>query len=426
MRCSLRVAILVTLLTGPSAIAGNLLQNSEFDHDLSGWTVDPVVAGSWQALDSANERASGIGTVVNSNNGGYGGGLQQCVAVVGGKSYELGARVLVPSGQTLGSSLAGINVNGWYTASGCSGTRLGGGIGQAITKQGEWAQIVDYETAPASAQSALVVFLVLTQPGFAPIQASFDHAFFGAATPDTPGALETLYVPAVASLHGGNGAFFHSDVWITNLSYQTSTTVTLVYHCYATQTCNSSPKTVIVPARGTAILKDIAGTTFASPETGGAMEVTHDAYLPVAIASRLYTPGTQPTYGFSLGARTLREASTRAAFSGIAGGGPTSSGYRSNVGAYNPNDTAANLTITLYDANGHQLGTPVSQSVPAHTPIQVNGIFSAAGAPSGSLVTDASAVVTSDVPVFSFASTLDNVSNDSSFLDPVRDWAAQR
>ncbi|MFA6958403.1 MAG: hypothetical protein WC538_21260 [Thermoanaerobaculia bacterium] len=426
MRRLLGVATLVALLTGPSAIAGNLLQNAEFDHDLSGWVVDPVVAGSWQALDSANERASGSGTVVNSVAGGYEGGLQQCVAVVGGQSYETSARVLIPSGQTLGSSQAGLRVLGWYASSGCSGTSLGYGVGQGITKQGEWTQIIDYVAAPAAAHSALIVFSVGTQPGFAPIHASFDHLFFGAATPDTPGALETLYVPAVASLHGGNDAFFHSDVWITNLSYQTSTTVTLVYRCYASQTCNSSPKTVILRQRGTAILRDIAGTTFASPETGGAMEVTHDAYVPIAIASRLYTPASQPTYGFSLGARSIRDASTRAAFSGIAGGGPTSSGYRSNVGAYNPNDAPANLTITLYDATGNQLGSPVSQSVPGHTPVQVNGIFAAAGVSSASLMTDASAVVTSDVPVFSFASTLDNVSNDSSFLDPVRDWAAQR
>src|SRR5215467_2922735 len=94
----LRWGTLFLFVLAPRLMAQNLLQNAEFDHDLSGWTIDPTfITATWQAGDSGGREASGNARVVNSNPGGSGSGIYQCVAVMGGKTYELSARVFLPS-----------------------------------------------------------------------------------------------------------------------------------------------------------------------------------------------------------------------------------------------------------------------------------------------------------------------------------------
>ena len=225
----------------PTLLAQNLLQNPEFNANLDGWTTD--VSANWQATDSEGVPSSGSARIVNSNLGGYEGGLSQCVPVTAGKTYEFGARVLAPKSDVVSGSAA-IGFRAYFFASPtCSGNAIGVGIGQAVTPHGEWSQVIEFETAPTGATGARPVLIVGTNTGGPSLEASFDHVFFGVGTPTAPGAQTTQYLPAVASIHGLN-AFFHSDVWITNLSYQTSGFVNLTYHCYAGETCNSEPRRV--------------------------------------------------------------------------------------------------------------------------------------------------------------------------------------
>lgn len=41
--------------------------------------------------------------------------------------------------------------------------------------------------------------------------------------------LETLTIPAAASIHGNAGSFFHNDLWVMNRSYTNSITVRARY-----------------------------------------------------------------------------------------------------------------------------------------------------------------------------------------------------
>jgi hypothetical protein len=119
-------------------------------------------------------------------------------------------------------------------------------------------------------------------------------------------------------------------------------------------------------------------------------------------------------------ARPSDQGLTRAVFPGLGwNGGVLTSGFRTNLGFYNPNAGTANVTITLHRVDGTVLGT-TSASVPSRRAQQINNLFGVVGA--GSVVaTDAYATVVSDVPIFSYVSVLDNGSSDGSYTEGIPD-----
>lgn len=101
-------------------------------------------------------------------------------------------------------------------------------------------------------------------------------------------------------------------------------------------------------------------------------------------------------------------------------GGDLDSGFRSNAGDYNPNASSVVVTFTVVQADGTTLGS-VSHTFLANEAYQFNDIFAKAGV--GSTVTlNAVLKVTSSMPVFSYATILDNQSGDQvyalAFTDP--------
>src|SRR5262249_38798508 len=99
------------------------------------------------------------------------------------------------------------------------------------------------------------------------------------------------------------------------------------------------------------------------------------------------------------------------------------SGFRTNAGLFNPGDAAALATFTLYDAVRNRLGIPVSRAVPAHSGVQISGLFETAGV--GDLAIDnALVVVLSTQPVFSYAAVIDNRTADPIFVQGAPDQAA--
>ena len=99
------------------------------------------------------------------------------------------------------------------------------------------------------------------------------------------------------------------------------------------------------------------------------------------------------------------------------------SGFRSNAGAYNPNDTSVTVTFTLYNGplNGAVLGTPVTRTWAPKEAYQVNDIFAAAGTQVNTQ--NVYLVVTATAPVFPYVTVIDNQSGDSIFVQPTEDEA---
>ncbi len=108
-------------------------------------------------------------------------------------------------------------------------------------------------------------------------------------------------------------------------------------------------------------------------------------------------------------------ARMRALFLGLAWGGSTTTGSRSNAGAYNPNETSVDVTFTLHDGDGTLLGAVTRTYAPQEAYQLSPNIFDLVGADSV-ITSNAYLVVTATAPVFPYVSVIDNVSGDSSYL----------
>ena len=224
-----------------------------------------------------------------------------------------------------------------------------------------------------------------------------------------------LVVPTAASIHGLNGTYFRTDLDLLNQSFTDPVTVDLTYP-RASRTV-----TVSLNPREARTFRDIVGTSFQSPETFGGIVISWSGG-PVVASSRTYTVGAG---GGSIGTRIPAvEDSARlnaATFVAVASsGGVLTSGFRSNVGFFNPGYSdgsggVVTVTFALYDALARPLGAPRTVSVGGS--LQINDVFSACGA-GGVTTKNARLVVTSDMPVFSYVTVIDNLTGDSFYVQP--------
>jgi hypothetical protein len=235
---------------------------------------------------------------------------------------------------------------------------------------------------------------------------------------------DLLTLPSVTSVHGANQTFFHSDVWILNRSHTNSQNLTFRYHCFNGLSCPAAPMAIFLAPRESRLFTDVVVSSLGAPETAGALEIGYNASLgEITASSRLYTPSLpSPTSGFSLPALPPSGARTRSVFVGLAGsGGDLSQGFRSNAGAYNPNAGPVTVTFTVHSSSGAPLGTPVVRAFTGHQSLQINDIFTVAGA-GGTATNNAYLVVTTDgLPVFPYAAVIDNKSGDSVWVIPSDD-----
>src|SRR4029077_4583524 len=91
--------------------------------------------------------------------------------------------------------------------------------------------------------------------------------------------------------------------------------------------------------------------------------------------------------------------------------------FRTNIGAVNPNTVTANVTWRLYDKNNALVATGTPIAMPPFAVISPTGIastffFNAGGAD----LSDAWVGFTSDQPIFAYASVIDNVTTDPTFI----------
>ena len=97
-------------------------------------------------------------------------------------------------------------------------------------------------------------------------------------------------VPAAASLHGRQGAFFSSDVVVLNVG-GLSPTVTFRYHCFLGP-CGNAEQTITLAPGEMRLLSDIGVSLFGAPETGGAIEIESQPGIGTVVSLRV--PRTGP------------------------------------------------------------------------------------------------------------------------------------
>jgi uncharacterized repeat protein (TIGR01451 family) len=228
---------------------------------------------------------------------------------------------------------------------------------------------------------------------------------------------ETWTLPAAASIHGANNSFFHSDVRVFNPSSVAAVNVSAVYRCF-TGACSGQTVTFAVAPREMKVLDDIVAALFAAPGSAGPIELTG----AVAVESRVYSPSKPaPTTGDAVPALRRDQAYVQSVLTSLSRSSDPASGFRTNAGFYNPEVLPITVTVSLRDPAGVVLGELV-RDLPAHTAVQVNDVFAAAGVTAD--VKNAYAIVSGAGPAsaiglgrfFSYATVIDNASQDVTFV----------
>ncbi len=231
--------------------------------------------------------------------------------------------------------------------------------------------------------------------------------------PDVTTFVQTTTVPSIASVHGVGGIFFHTDLWLFNRD-PNSVSVTARYRCFPGQNCGSGVASFQMDGFGAKTYSDVVSSLFGGTESAGALELYVTSQIPDALyaLSRTYSPALPAaTNGASIAALPATAASGNAVLVGLAGnGGNNSAGFRTNVGVYNPLNASTNVSFRLQNSDGTLIGT-TSITLAAFEAHQLNDIFASTG--HGEVVTtDAVLIITSDLPIFGFATVIDNRTGD--------------
>ena len=222
---------------------------------------------------------------------------------------------------------------------------------------------------------------------------------------------------AVASIHGANLTYFHTDAWINN-PLGVPVAVTATYRCFGGTGCGTGTAQFTINAGQAMTFTDIVQTLFAAPETAGAIAFSYTSANYVStlkVVTRTYTPTLpSPTVGTYLVGKAAIDAVGASTFVGLGNNGADRTrGFRTNFGFYNPSAYPNTVTVTLATADGTAIGSPVTQVFAPRQALQINDIFTAAGA-GGTVTTDATARITATLPGFPYFSVTDNGSGDTS------------
>jgi hypothetical protein len=212
-----------------------------------------------------------------------------------------------------------------------------------------------------------------------------------------------LIIPVAGRTPGAGGTFWETDLVLTNLSPEYNGLIVTVETWLDGAHLSFE---VEVPALGTVTIEDFVRTRFGRETALGLVRISNalpDAQL--SARARVHTTGD---VGQSVPALPIAALAKDSLIPGLTG----AAGNRSNLGIANPNDTAADITLELHNANGQKVAT-TSKQVAAHSVLQQE-IGSAFG---GQLTNgDVTVRVTSSQPVYTFGSVVRTATGDPSFV----------
>ncbi|MGZ7030583.1 MAG: CHRD domain-containing protein [Thermoanaerobaculia bacterium] len=229
-------------------------------------------------------------------------------------------------------------------------------------------------------------------------------------------------VPIAGKVTNGRGQNFVTETRIFNPSFDKPAAALVEYFQAGTSSATAGSSFVVnVPARGTAVLNDIAGTaTLNKPGTTGGLRIS--SAEAIAATSNIFDDqraNNKGTLGQFVTAFPNSQALRRGVIAQLAHQTDTTSGFRTNVGFFNPSPASIDVRLELRTDDGTLLGTNTIV-VPAYSQ-QQNGInvyfpgVDFTSRPNLTLSFDASA------PLFAYGSLNDNVSADSVFIGAQQD-----
>jgi hypothetical protein len=224
-------------------------------------------------------------------------------------------------------------------------------------------------------------------------------------------------IPVAGRVTNSLGQTFVTDVRVFNPSYTASATA-LIEYLTGGATAAAATAVNLAP-RGTAVLDDIGGSLNVNG-TIGALRVTSATQL--AVTSRIYADlrsTGKGTLGQFVPAQTRAAGLRRGVLPQLSNRSETSSGFRTNVGFFNPNPGSAGVsgsgTVTVRLELRDGAGTLLGQNTLVLQPLSQQQNSIGTYFPGVDLSNAANLTLSFDAaaPIFAYAAVNDNVSADS-------------
>lgn len=221
-------------------------------------------------------------------------------------------------------------------------------------------------------------------------------------------------IPIAGRVTNSLGQTFVTDVRVFNPSYTAAATAMLEYFQAGLSANANATNSIVVniPARGTAVLDDVAGATHLNVSgTTGAIRVSSASAL--AVTSRVYVDpvANEGSFGQFVPAQPRGAALRRGVLPHLSNNTDLSTGFRTNLGFFNPNQSDVTVRLELRDDAGALLGQKTlvlaAQSQQQHS--------IAVDFPGADLATGKNVTVSFDAssPIVAYATVNDNVSGDA-------------
>ena len=246
-----------------------------------------------------------------------------------------------------------------------------------------------------------------------------------------------VFLPVVGSAQGVGGTNFQTDVSIFNnspfgVSSANATAMAQFFPAGTTNSTTSITATNVssfsLPPRGTTTLRDIGTTMFNGSLNGiGALRIlsSGNVFANARIYNNQISSG-KGTFGQFEPGMLRSQAMQQGVLVGVGVVGNNASlangqSFRTNVGFFNPNSTGTTIAVELRDASGNVVASQMF-TLGAWTQTQLpltnaGGLFAGV---TGDISTS-SVYFLSGNPIFAYASEIDNVSGDASFITPAAD-----
>ncbi len=341
--------------------AQNLLVNASFDFDLTGWVteIEDIDVTFQNDLGSTLPGGSGPGALKIQGlywDGGSIGPYQDVEGITEGTSFTVAGSVFIPSGEN--SMVGSAVIVTWWDESGFF-------ISDSWIYLNDmdadiWHRVSGTVVAPGHAAKAQVRLTIdqpndpdETRPGIV----VWDDVLFVEEGIDE--AVQSLFVPAAASVEGAGGTIWSTAVWVSNI---VDVPITL-YAAFLPEGEDNTPRTssptelITLPAGGFVELRDIVGALGESEVAGGLyLEARAQAGgLPatlMAVTTYTFTPNPSGDGNYGQGLPGVGPGTNNHVFvPGLFQG----SGRRTNIGVLNTSDRLVSVRVEILDAAGVEL-----------------------------------------------------------------------
>ncbi len=228
----------------------------------------------------------------------------------------------------------------------------------------------------------------------------------------------TRFFAAAASANGANGTFWVTDARVFNPDPTETITVKIGFLRSDTDNSGLNEVELNVEARKAVALDDVVQSVLRVSGAGG---IRLHSESPFFATSRTYNigDGEAGTFGQYIPGLDPSDALQQGILLSITND-PADDGSRSNLGFVNPNGADVNVKYKIFDVGSGDFIGEGEKTLKALAFFQINNVFSNVGHPD-LVLGNASIEFTAAMPVFVYASVVDNASGDAVFVLPNAD-----